>query len=122
MAIAFGIEPPRSKEHFLEQIRAGIETDTPADRFIKIQSELMYEETRGYPCARYRAISEDRNAKTVSGEMKVLKMQDHSLYCIYPFAQGAAFVAGYSHRGKELHSGFDAEAREFIESVKPRAR
>lgn len=122
MAIAFAIKPPRSKEHFLEQIRVGIDADTPAVRFVKIQSDLVYEETRGYPCARYTAIHEDRNAKTVGGGTKNLKMQDHSLYCIYPYAQGAAFVAGYSHRGLELHEGLDAAAREFIESVKARAR
>lgn len=122
MAIAFAIEPPNSKEHFLKQISAGIEADTPADRFIKIRSELVYEETRGYPCARYTAVHEDRTAKTVGGGTRVLKMQNHSLYCIYPYAQGAAFVAGYSHRGQELHEGLEVAAREFIEGVKVRAR
>ena len=122
MAIAFAIKPPQSKEHFLAQIQAGIEADTPADRFRKLQFDLAYEETRGYPCARYTAIHEDRNAKTIAGETKALRMQTHSLYCIYPYAQGAAFVAAYSHRGQELYEGLEVAAREFIESVKARAR
>ena len=122
VAIAFAIESPRNKEHFLEQIRAGIERDTPASRFFKIQTALVYEETRGYPCARYKAIHEDRSAQTVAGAKKTLRMQDHSLYCLYPYAQGAAFVAGYSHRGEDLHEEFEVAAREFIETVKARAR
>ena len=122
LATAFAIEPPRSKEHFLAQIRVGVEADAPVDRFREIRSDLTYEETRGYPCARYTAIHEDRIAKTIAGETKVLRMQNHSLYCIYPYAAGAAFVAGYSHRGRDLYDGFDVAAREFIESVNARAR
>ena len=122
MAIVFRIEPPRSKEHFLEQMRAGVAADTPPDRYREIRSEFRYEEDRDYPCVRYTAVHQDLKAKTVTQTSQVLQMQSHSLYCLYPNQQGAAFVAGYSHRGEKLHSDLDAEAKEFINGVKPRAR
>lgn len=122
MAIVFRFGQPRDKEQFLEMVRAGVEADTPSSRFRSLQSELRYEEDRGYPCARYTAVHEDLTTKTLTDKAQAFKMQTHSLYCMHPHAQGAAFVAGYSHRGEVIHSGLDTEARHFIEGVNVRAR
>jgi hypothetical protein len=119
-AIVFKIEQPRSKEHFVELIRQGAAADSPPSRYRELQSDLHYEDKRGYPCARYTAIYDDLSAKTMSGNVSVLKLQMHSLYCMHPSVRGAAFVAGYSHRGEVLHSGLDTEARQFIERVNVR--
>ena len=122
MAIVFSVESPRSKEQFLEQMQARIAADTPSDRYREVRSESQYEEVRGYPCVRYMAVHEDLKSKTVTQASQPLLMQSHSLYCLHPTQRGAAFVAGYSHRGEKLYSELDVSAREFIDGVKPRAR
>jgi hypothetical protein len=122
LAVAFGLETPRSQEHFLELIQAGISADTPASRFKKIQSDLQFEESRGYPCAKYTALHVDLEAKTIVGVTEPLQMESHTLYCLHPTMQGVAFMAGYSYRGTVLHKGLAEEARRFIEGVTVRAR
>jgi hypothetical protein len=122
MAIVFSVESPRSKEHFVELMKAGIAADTPPDRYREVRSELQYEEVRGYPCVRYMAVHEDLGAKTVTAASQPLLMQNHSLYCLHPTQRGAAFVAGYSHRGETLYKELDVSAREFLDEVKPRTR
>ena len=122
LAVAFGLETPRSQAHFVELIQAGILADTPASRYKEVKSDIQYDESRGYPCARYTALHVDLDAKTITREPEPLQMEMHSLYCLHPTMQGVAFMAGYSYRGTDLQKGLAAEARQFIEGVTVRAR
>ena len=123
MAASFRLEPPRSRAEFLEQIQRAVDADAAIDRRLRaIESSLRYEDDRGYPCARYVAVFEDTGALVEADRRQPLLLQMHSLYCVNPYFDGAAFVAEYSHRGEELYNGLDAEARRFIQSVIPRQR
>jgi hypothetical protein len=118
MAYLFKTPTPSSKEHFLELVRAGVREDLPADgRFRQIEAKVEYEGQRGYHCARRTVVHEDRQAPVGGGGTKSLRMESHSLYCTYPFAQGMTTMRGFSHRGEGAMEGFDQQARRFIEGV-----
>ncbi|HTR00228.1 MAG TPA: hypothetical protein VMH83_09570 [Candidatus Acidoferrum sp.] len=122
VASSFKVAPPKDKEDFLEQIRRGIDNETPSTRFRELESSLTYEDDRGYQCARYKALHEDRQAKMADKITGTLKLQSHSLYCLHPYYSGVMFVAGYSYRGLAVRVKFDEEAKAFIDSVQPRNR
>lgn len=122
MAVAFRIEVPRSKEHFLELVKRGVAADTPALRFRPVRESFTHEEAEGSQCVRYVGLHEDLQAKTFVAPRGPIQMQSHTLYCLHPHEAGVAFAAGYSHRGELTHAAMDPEAREFIAGAGLRMR
>jgi hypothetical protein len=121
-AIVFRIPAPRDREHFLELIREGSQADTPPDRFRAIKSEFQQDDARPYPCVRYAAVHEDRQAKLRTGGVGPLILQSITLYCMHPDTPGVAFALGYSHRGQESYPALEAEAADFIAAGTVRSR
>jgi hypothetical protein len=121
-AIVFRLEPPRDRDHFMDLIRKGVAADTPPSRFRELKADLRHDESRGHPCIRYTALHEDLQAKLRTGATGTLITQTQSLYCVHPDEKGAAYAAGYSHRGDSLHAQFETEADQFIGGSHVRAR
>jgi hypothetical protein len=121
-AMAFRIEPPRDREHFLELVRRGVAADTPPERFTERQAEFRPDDARGLWCVRHAAVHEDRQARLRSGGTGTLTLQALTLYCLHPREPGVAVAFGYSHRGHEAVADFDAEASTFIAAAGLRER
>jgi hypothetical protein len=113
----FALGETKSHEEFVALIKTAAEADASPDRFKTIESSFEYTEERGYPCVRAKSLTEDAKAKTGFFSRENLKLQAFSLYCRHPKRSGLAFVAVYSHRGGELDSDLESQAKSFIAGV-----
>lgn len=113
----FALPATRNPDEFVALIKRGVENDTPAERFNTLESSYEYTEQRGYPCVRFKGLTEDNKAKTSFFRTDSLKLQVYSLYCRHPRRQEVGFSIGFSHRGTYLDGELDAQAEEFIRGV-----
>jgi hypothetical protein len=118
----FALPETRNPDEFVALIKRGVENDTPAERFKSLESSYEYTEQRGYPCVRFKGLTEDTKAKTSSFGQGSLKLQVYSLYCRHPRQQEVGFSIGFSHRGSFLDAELDAQAEEFIRGVQVPAK
>jgi hypothetical protein len=110
----FPLKDNLSKDEFLTYIKKGIDADTPLSRFKPIESKLTYTTQRGYACAQYSGLTEDKDSATGAPA----KLQVRSLYCHHPHDQGVGFMVAYMHRGDSFDKGLPAKADEFFKGVK----
>lgn len=113
----FALPETGSPDEFVTLIKRGIENDTPAERFKSLESSYEYTGQRGYPCVRFKGVTEDTKAKTSSFGQESLKLQVYSLYCRHPRQQGVGFSIGFLHRGTSLDAELGMQAEEFIRGV-----
>jgi len=87
-------------------------------KLIEMRHEIS--DARGYPCAKYRILYEDTDARTSRNTHGSLTTQALSEYCQNPTAYGNGFYINYSHRGPDVH-GMDPEiemqAESFFEGI-----
>ena len=115
--LIFDLEPTETPEQFVALIKQAIEHDTDPKRFHVLQSSIDYTSERGYPCARYHALADDKHARTSANTREQLVLEWHGLYCRHPVRTDRGFAAVYSHRGRGKYQGLDAEAQDFISGV-----
>lgn len=113
----FALPETKSPDEFVALIKRGVENDTPAERFKSLESNYEYTEQRGYPCVRFKGVTEDMKARTSFFRQESLKLQVYSLYCRHPRRQEVGFSIGFSHRGTLLDGGMDDLAEDFIQGV-----
>jgi len=112
-------DPPQtdSPEEFEALIVKGAQADAETERFRTKSFTHQFTSARGYPCVQMNNISEDTEARSGPDKTETLIMQNEHLYCRHPVQKKIGFAVTYSHRGKELHPGFQAEAHSFIEGI-----
>jgi hypothetical protein len=111
--------PPQtdSPEEFEALIVKGAQADAETERFRTKSFTHKFTSTRGYSCVQMNNISEDTQARSGPNKTESLVMQNEHLYCRHPVRKDIGFAITYSHRGKELHPGFQTEAHSFIEGI-----
>ena len=72
---------------------------------------------RGYPCVELNYVTKDKQAQTSPTRRERLLLQAESLYCRHPVRKNTGFSITYSHRGASLFSGFEAEAKGFVNGI-----
>ena len=110
---AFAAPPFGTSDEFLAIVKAGVEQDTPPDRFRNVESSFRLTGERPYICVRLRATSEDMTARGGAA----LPLHVRSLYCQHPTKPRLGFVVGYSQRGGTPDPDLDQQADAFIAGV-----
>jgi hypothetical protein len=115
--LMFGLEPTQTPDEFVALIKRGIGADTDGNRFNVIKSTNEYAAERGYPCVRYSASVQDKEAQTSPTTKEVLLLETEALYCRHPIRATTGFAAIYSHRGRASYPMLKDEADEFIKGI-----
>lgn len=110
----FVLPPTNTRAEFEDLIRAGVQQDTPPERYNMQRQTLGYTDERGYPCVRYQALASDKHPR---GPDTPLLLALDGLYCRHPKQQDTGFAAIYSFRGKTEHPEIRAEAESFIQGT-----
>lgn len=113
----FALPKTKDSDELVALIKRGVENDTPAERFKSLEASYEYTEERGYPCVRFKGVTEDTKARTSFFSQESLKLQVYSLYCRHPRHQEVGFSIGFSHRGTFLDAELEIPAEEFIRGV-----
>lgn len=116
-AFLFKLIPTEGREEFLKLIRERVDMVNPPSRFEPVETHFEFTEQRGYPCARYKSLYNDKEALTTSGTREPMKLQVVSLFCRHPSQQEVGFFAAYSHRGANTDPDLDVPAQQFIDGV-----
>jgi hypothetical protein len=115
--LMFDLQPTESPEQFVTLIKEAIQKDTDPKRFDIVESSIDYTSERGYPCVRYHAVLNDKEAQTSRSTKEQLLLETQSLYCRHPVRTNTGFATIYSYRGRSRYSGLAEEAQDFIQGA-----
>lgn len=113
----FKLSQTSSDEEFVSLIRAGVENDTPEERFDVLASNFEYVGDRGYPCVEVSFLGNDKQAQVSKNQQEVQLLEIAALYCRHPEFEETGFSVTYSHRGKTRYPNLEIEAKDFIDGT-----